>query len=111
MASVYETAANETIPAVRSYMAKELVNTHNLSEEKVGELLDVAQAAVSKYVNGKSSKRVRAVEKSLDKKLIDRYVEKIAQGDKRYVSACICTVCRTISKCECAFSKAKTVKI
>lgn len=111
MASIYETAANTTIPAVRSYIAKELIGTHKMSEEKVAGLLDVAQAAVSKYVNGKYSTEVKSVEKMLNTDLIDKYVEKIAQGQKEYVSACICTMCKTISNCECAFSKADTVKL
>lgn len=111
MASVYETAANETIPAVRSYIAKELVNTHKMSEEAVAALLDVAQAAVSKYVNGKYSDKVKEVEGVLNKKLIDKYIVKIAEGNKKYVSACICVMCRTVSQCDCTFSKANSVTL
>ncbi|MDE1762117.1 MAG: hypothetical protein KGH59_01220 [Candidatus Micrarchaeota archaeon] len=111
MTSVYETAANEVVPAIRSYIAKELTEKHNLSEERVAALLGVAQAAVSKYINEKYSDRVKEMEAKLNKELIDKYVAKIAEGQKAYVNACICRLCHSVNKFDCAFSSADSVKV
>ncbi|MDE1825919.1 MAG: helix-turn-helix domain-containing protein [Candidatus Micrarchaeota archaeon] len=111
MPSTYETATNEIVPAIRSYLAKELVNKHKMSQEKVAELLNVAQAAVSKYINGNYSDRVKGIEEKLSRKVLDKYVERIAQGEEEYVNPCICKMCQTIKSFDCAFSSAENIKV
>ena len=111
MASTYETATNEIVPAIRSYIAKELTEKHKLSEERAAALLGVAQAAVSKYVNERYSDKVKQIEAGLNKELIDKYVAKIAQGQREYVNACICRLCHSVNKFDCAFSSADSVKV
>ncbi|MDE1850419.1 MAG: helix-turn-helix domain-containing protein [Candidatus Micrarchaeota archaeon] len=111
MPSMYEIATNEIIPAIRSHLAKELINKHKLSEDTVAGLLGVAQSAVSKYMNGKYSDKVKEIEAKLNTKIIDDYIEKIAGGNKQYVNACICRLCQSVNAFNCDFSSAESVKV
>lgn len=75
-----EVEAKTIIPALRSMVAKKLVNTYHLPQQKVAELLGITQAAVSNYVRD-----VRGVSVSLEgleeaQKLADEIVKAILQG-------------------------------
>src|SRR5690348_2453883 len=111
MPSMYELATNEIVPAIRSYLAKELINKHMLSEDTVAALLGVAQPAISKYMNGKYSDKVKEIEAKLNTKILDNYIEKIAEGNKQYVNACICKLCQSVNAFNCNFSSAESVKV
>src|SRR5437588_8033995 len=102
MPTMYETATNEIVPAIRSYIAKELVNKHKMSEESVAKLLDVAQAAISKYLNGKYSERVKEIERTLNKDILEKYINEIVEGSKVHLNACICKLCQSVNSFDCA---------
>ncbi len=112
MPSKYEIAAEETVPFARSMIARALIQKYKMKETEVAEHLGVAQAAISKYVTENSSKaldaKVRFIESKIkgDRKLIDGYIDKIAEGKKEYVNACICSICRASNGFSCAFSHA-----
>jgi predicted transcriptional regulator len=44
-----EVATRSVIPAVKALIARELVERHNLKQDKVAEILGISQSAVSKY--------------------------------------------------------------
>jgi len=44
-----EVAVKSVVPAVKAYLAKELVEKHGLKQNEVAELLGISQSAVSKY--------------------------------------------------------------
>lgn len=44
-----EVAVRSIIPAVKAFMAQELVEKHNLKQDQVAEILGISQSAVSKY--------------------------------------------------------------
>jgi predicted transcriptional regulator len=46
-----ETAAKVIIPAIRAYIARELVVTYDLKQEDVAKKLGITQSAVSKYAS------------------------------------------------------------
>jgi predicted transcriptional regulator len=46
-----ETAAKVIIPAIRAYVARELVVTYDLKQEDVAKKLGITQSAVSKYAS------------------------------------------------------------
>jgi predicted transcriptional regulator len=110
--SKYETASDEVVPIARSIIARELVEKYKLKETEVAGYLGVAQAAISKYVRKKYSrklnKRIAEIEAQIEahRKPIDLYIEKISEGKKEYVSICICTLCKSINGFPCKFSKA-----
>jgi predicted transcriptional regulator len=76
-----EVEAKTIIPALRSMIAKKLVDTYHLPQQKVAELLGITQAAVSNYIRD-----VRGVGVSLEgleeaQKLADEIVKAILQGE------------------------------
>ncbi|MGI0100640.1 MAG: helix-turn-helix domain-containing protein [Candidatus Micrarchaeaceae archaeon] len=56
-----ERAMRLTIPAVRVAVSETLVRKHGMSETDVAKGLGIAQAAVSKYINGNYSNAIRKV--------------------------------------------------
>jgi predicted transcriptional regulator len=107
MINGYARATNEIIPAVRSMIAKELHERYQMKEQEIAKYLDVAQAAVSKYLNGEYSKKIKEIEAKIDKSAIDAYISKIVQGKKEYVNMCVCTICHKENEFGCKFSKAE----
>ncbi len=77
-----------------------------MKEAMIAYYLDVAQAAVSKYLNGKYSDRIKEVEAKIDKSSIGEYIKKIAEGKKVYTNLCVCKVCGVLNDFGCTFSKA-----
>ena len=112
MPSKYESASDETVPIARSIIARELIRKYKLKETDVASYLDVAQAAISKYLRKKYSKRLKdrisAIESEIEsnRKQIDFYIGKISEGKKEYVGVCICTLCNAMNGFPCKFSKA-----
>lgn len=102
-------ASSEIMPAVRSIIAKELKYRYKMKEQEIAATLDVAQAAVSKYLNGKYSEKIKAIEAKIDRSRIDGYIAKIAQGKKAYTNVCMCTICGKENPFDCKFSKVEKV--
>lgn len=100
----YAIAASTIIPAVRASIAKELTDKHGMKEEKIASALGVAQAAVSKYLSNKYSKRIADLESKLDKSMIENLSAKIAEGKYEYVNACICSACTAFNSFGCKFA-------
>ena len=106
MTSTYEVAEKEVLPAVRYVLIEELSNRYHQKEVQIAKELGITQAAISKYLNGKVSDKIKEISKKLDRTLIDVYAKKIAEGDKNMVNACICTVCTNLNDFGCKFSRA-----
>lgn len=100
----YERASKEIIPAVRVMIARELKERYNLREEDIAERLEVAQAAISKYLSGKYSERMQRVIDQIDRSRIDKYMPAILKGERFSVNSCICSVCKTLNDFGCEFS-------
>ncbi len=107
MGSGYEVAMRDVIPAVRYALIKELKIKYNKKEAEIAKSLEITQAAISKYLSGKVSSRIKEIEARLDKSLIDKYAESIALGNGNNVNLCICGICKSINDFGCKFSYAK----
>jgi predicted transcriptional regulator len=105
MINGYARASNEILPAVRALIAKELSKRYEMKEKEIANYLDVAQAAVSKYLNDNYSDKIKEIEAKIDKNAIQAYIAKIAQGKKEFTNVCICTVCHKENFFNCKFSK------
>jgi predicted transcriptional regulator len=105
MINGYARATNEILPAVRAIIAKELKYRYEMKEQEIARYLDVAQAAVSKYINDNYSEKIKEIEAKIDKTKIEAYIAKIAQGKKEFTNICICTVCHKENFFDCKFSK------
>lgn len=106
MAGGYERAAKEIIPAVRSALIKELKSGYGITEESIARHLDVTQAAISKYVTNKYSKKSGAIEERIDKELVRKYAKALVEGNKKSANICICTICNALNDFGCKFSYA-----
>jgi predicted transcriptional regulator len=110
MASKYELAADKTVPAARMIISRALVQKYGMNETEVANYLGIAQAAVSKYLTGKYSdalkKSAKATEGKLQghRRLINGYIKKISEGDKKYSGICVCTICSIANNFNCALS-------
>ena len=107
MASGFERATKEIIPAVRVVIAKELSERYKMKEEEIARMLNVAQAAVSKYISDKYSDQIKEVVAKIDRNALSAYIEKMAQGRGEYANICICTVCSMLNPFNCRFSAVK----
>jgi len=105
----YERASDEIVPAVRLVIAMELRSRYNMTEERIAIILGVAQAAVSKYLNGKSSATVKEISERIDRTKISRHIEAIAKGDEAALNQCICSLCSALNKFDCKFSAVSNV--
>lgn len=74
------TIANEMIPAVRVYLAKQMNARYGMTQQEIAGKLGIAQVAVSKYVNGKYSKSVAKAEKELGKDIPSGFVDRIVRS-------------------------------
>ena len=100
----YERASKKIVPAARIVIARQLKEKYNMTESHIAEILGVAQAAVSKYLNNKYSSPVGKLYKKIDTSKIDEYIDKIAKGDKLRLKMCICSICCTLNDFDCEFS-------
>jgi predicted transcriptional regulator len=107
MLSGYEKAYKEVIPAARAALIAELKKKYNIKEEAISEYLGITQAAISKYLNGKYSARIKEIEGQIDKSTIALYAEKIAKGNTEAMNLYMCTICNTLNTFNCKFSSAK----
>jgi predicted transcriptional regulator len=60
-----ERAVKITIPAIRVAVFETLREKHKMRETEIAKGLGIAQAAVSKYSNGKYSKKINLVKKAV----------------------------------------------
>jgi predicted transcriptional regulator len=104
MTNGYEVASKEVVPAARLAIAKTLKERYNMTESSIADILGVAQAAVSKYVNDKCSASVEEMYKKIDRAKIDAYIDRIAKGDQAKLKQCICSICFVLNKFDCKFS-------
>lgn len=81
-----EIAVRSVLPAVKALMAKELVETYNLKQDEVAEILGISQSAVSKY-----TRKVRGHIMKIDnieeiEPLIEKMIDLLRDGtDQRAV--------------------------
>ncbi len=104
MINGYERASEEVIPAVRVAIARALKEEYGMSESRIAEILGVAQAAVSKYLNNKCSASVERLCGRIGDSDLSPYMAAIAKGDKAKLRECVCSLCGTLNKFDCKFS-------
>jgi predicted transcriptional regulator len=107
MISGYEKAYKEVIPAARAALILELKKKYNMKEELISKYLGITQAAISKYLNGKYSTKIKEIAATIDRATIEAYADKIATGNADAVNAYMCRICNTMNNFNCRFSYAK----
>lgn len=107
MINGYERASKLIVPAARVVIARELKIRYNMTEARIAQILGIAQAAVSKYLNEDYSENVKSATEKVDMGSVNRYIEKIASGNENELKKCVCTVCASMNKFDCKFSGAE----
>lgn len=107
MENGYEKASKQIVPAARIAVARQLKSRYNMTESSIAQVLGVAQAAVSDYLNGNYSKLVENAVKKVDVEGVDRYIVQISKGNKVKLKQCICTICSDMNSFNCRFSAVK----
>ena len=93
-----EVAVKSVIPAIRSAIARELIESYGLKQKEVAELLGVTQTAVSKYTSHCRGAIFEVTEVEGVQPVIKKTVLLLAKGeiDKYELTKKLCTVCGII---------------
>jgi predicted transcriptional regulator len=78
-----EIAVKSAIPAIRAAMAKKLVETHQLKQNQVAEILGISQSAVSKYTRQVRGHVLKIENIEELQPLIDRTVNLLVNEDPK----------------------------
>ena len=100
-----ETIGKYVLPVFRSLVAKELINTHRLTQVEAAQRLGTTQAAISQYINSKRafkgtekfgdiSPKLQAMARVTAKQLVNREITHEA------VSLDFCKLCLTFCRSE-----------
>lgn len=79
------------VPIIRKEFAKNLVANHNLTQKNVADMMDISEAAVSRYLSGK-----RGVLEITDRNILKEIniaTERIVKGTKYTVIEETCRIC------------------
>ena len=101
MASRCEIMGKYMLPLFRSYVAKELLGAHNLTQMEAAHKLQTTQAAISQYVNSKRAiRRTETIDSTLPKiqAFAANAAERLAKGETnwREVTTKFCIFCSTL---------------
>ena len=93
-----EVAVKSVIPAIRSAIARELIQSHGLKQKEVAELLGITQTAVSKYTSHCRGAIFEVTEVEGVKPVLEKTVLLLANGeiDKYKLAEMLCQVCGII---------------
>lgn len=102
-----EEIATNFIPTIRAIIAKELKEKYGLTQERIAELLDITQPAVSQYLKESRGKNAKNIEKNHKiMKIIDKIVFRIYNNDIKdsEITKNICEICKIyLSNKDCFF--------
>ncbi|MCD6476922.1 MAG: helix-turn-helix domain-containing protein [Candidatus Aenigmarchaeota archaeon] len=95
-----ETIVPKILPAVRSLIAKEMLDKYNLTQQQVSNKLNISQAAISQYYRNMRGTNIELLKNNLEiMQKIKELAKKIALSDNQYSSEQnICEICRLIRK-------------
>ncbi|MFI5412551.1 MAG: hypothetical protein ACHQX1_01530, partial [Candidatus Micrarchaeales archaeon] len=66
---------------------------YNMNQVRIAELLDTTQAAVSKYLSGKYSQKVKEFELGLNQNQVSAFVKSVVDGKRYDAQKTVCKMC------------------
>jgi len=96
-----EVIVASVLPAIRSIMTRELLNTYGLKQQEVADLLGITQPAVSQYIRESRGMKVKLLEKHPEiMKMIDDFSRDIVHEKikPKEFQLKICGICKSIRK-------------
>ena len=93
-----EIGVKSVVPAVKATIAKELVETHGLSQTRAAEILGISQSAVSRYAQGVRGYVIPIVNVDGTGPIIDRIVNLLLAGkySREEFLKNFCTICSLV---------------
>ncbi|MHA1936654.1 MAG: transcriptional regulator [Candidatus Thorarchaeota archaeon] len=95
-----ETIVAAVLPAIRSLLAKELVENHSMSQTKVAELLGTTQPAISQYLSQKRGDQLTDALSAIPdvNAAIETLVAEITSesATQKNTVSTICTICMSL---------------
>jgi len=101
MKPVCEVVVTSVLPAIRSIMTRELLNTYELKQQEVADLLGITQPAVSQYIRESRGMKVKLLEKhpKIMKMIDDLSRDMIHEKIKpKKLQLRICEICKAVRK-------------
>ena len=102
---MHDKIVKELLPAVKLKVSKEMARNHNLTQTEIANMIGITQAAISKYINGKYSKKLQYMESKVSNREIARLVSEIITGDEIKAQKRICGICYENFHTDCTIKK------
>lgn len=102
MQTDYEIALNEFMPAFRAAAGRLMVTKYGISQQKAASLLNVTQAAISKYINERYSQSIKDAGQRINDEFVDTFVRKMIEEDNRNAQKTMCKACQKYHRFGCA---------
>jgi predicted transcriptional regulator len=96
-ANNYDRVIKEITPMIKASATKMMTADYGLKQQNIAKLLDITQAAVSKYLNGD----IKTSGKALDPKVVKSFVESLIRGDRIGAQKYKCLMCQTYERFDC----------
>jgi len=97
-----ETIVSAVLPAIRSLIARELIENYSMTQREVAEILGTTQSAISQYQKQKRGDQLTDALGSLPdvKEAIENLVKEITSKDTRERESVktICSICMSLRK-------------
>ena len=96
-----ETIVQVVLPGIRALVAKELMESHNLTQQQAAEKLGVSQAAISQYRRDIRGYKIKILQKDNEiMKEVADMASKIVSGEKEFFDTNleVCKLCNIIRK-------------
>lgn len=105
ISNTHDRIVKELLPAVKLKVSKEMAKNHNLTQAEIARRVGITQAAISKYLNGKYSKKLLYMESKINNMEIMHLTDEIMKGDKIKAQERVCGICYENFHKECAIRK------
>jgi predicted transcriptional regulator len=88
------------IPAIRAYIAKQLIQTYKMKQTDVAGLLGITQTAVSKYVGNVRGQALRIDQEDEIQSMMNKIASRIAnkKTSRPQLTLEFCSVCRAVRR-------------
>jgi predicted transcriptional regulator len=102
MPTDYERAIDEFMPAFRAAASRIMINKYKISQQKAAELLNMTQASISKYINGRYSNSVKDIELGIKDNDVEVFVKYMINKYDRDAQRQMCSACQRYHGFDCA---------
>ncbi|MGC8675914.1 MAG: transcriptional regulator [Candidatus Micrarchaeia archaeon] len=110
MPSKFESVSDNLLPVIRLEVSNELRRKYKMKERDIAERLGITQAAVSKYLSGKSktiANKARQLRERIEanREALHAYAESLSRGDN--AAGAFCELCQSFGGFSCALASAR----